>query len=294
MKYRLIGAEKAQHPVSLLCEVLGVSRSGFHAWLKRTPSRRWLDDVRLLELIHEIHRDSQGTYGSPRIHAELRARGVRVGRKRVERLMRRHSLSGLPKRRRARTTVRVPGVRPAPDLVAGDFRPAEPNRLWVADLTEVQTWEGRLYLAVVLDCFSRRVVGWSMAEHMRAELVVEALEMAVRRRKPEAGLVHHSDQGSQYVSLRFGERCREAGIRISMGARASALDNAVCEAFFAALKRERVNRRSWPTRREARSAMFEWIEGWYNPRRLHSTLGYLSPLNYEQLKLEKEEMEEAA
>jgi putative transposase len=294
MKYRLIAAEKAQHPVSLLCEVLGVSRSGFHAWLRRTPSERWVSDVRLLELIHAIHRESDGTYGSPRIHAELCHRGVRVGRKRVERLMRRHSLSGLVKRRRGKTTVRVSGVRPAPDLVGRDFRPAEPNRLWVADLTEVATWEGKLYLAVVLDCFSRRVVGWSMAEHMRAELVVEALEMAVRRRKPEAGLVHHSDQGSQYVSLRFGERCREAGIRVSMGAKASALDNAACEAFFGSLKRERLNRRSWPTRREAQSAIFEWIEGWYNLRRLHSTLGYLSPNNYEKLELEKGEMKEEA
>ena len=252
MKYRLIGAERAQHPVSLLCDVLGVSRSGFHAWLRRTPSKRWLSDVRLLELIHQVHRESDGTYGSPRIHAELRHRGVRVSRKRVERLMRRHGLSGLA------------------------------------------TWEGKLYLAVVIDCFSRRVVGWSMAEHMRAELVVEALEMAASRRKPEPGVVHHSDQGSQYVSLVFGERCREAGIRISMGARASALDNAACEAFFASLKRERLNRRSWPTRPELRSAIFEWIEGWYNPRRLHSTLGYLSPNNYEQLELEKEEIKEEA
>jgi putative transposase len=295
MKYRLIGAEKAQHPVSLLCEVLGVSRAGFHAWLKRTPSKRWVDDVRLLELIHEIHAESDGSYGSPRIHAELRARGVRVGKKRVERLMRRHRLTGLPKRRRkGKTTVRVPGVRPAPDLVGRDFQPSEPNRLWVADLTEVATWEGKLYLAVVLDCFSRRVVGWSMADHMRAELVVGALEMAVSRRKPEPGVVHHSDQGSQYVSLRLGERCREAGIRISMGARASALDNAACEAFFASLKRERLNRRSWPSRRQARSAIFEYIEGWYNTRRLHSTLGYLSPDNYEQLKLILDKKEEAA
>ena len=294
MKFRLIAAEKAQHPVSLLCDVLGVSRSGFHAWRKRTPSQRWVEDVRLLELIHQVHEESDGSYGSPRIHAELRHRGVHVGRKRVERLMRRHSLSGLAKRRKGKTTIRVPGVRPAPDLVGRDFRPAEPNRLWVADLTEVATWEGKLYLAVVLDCFSRRVVGWQMAQHMRAELVVEALEMAVSRRKPEPGLVHHSDQGSQYVSLRFGQRCREAGIRISMGARASALDNAACEAFFGSLKRERVNRRSWPTRREAQSAIFEWIEGWYNPRRLHSTLGYLSPNNYEQLNLEKEEMKKEA
>jgi putative transposase len=294
MKYRLIGAERAQHPVSLLCEVLGVSRSGFNAWLRRTPSQRWLDDVRLFELIHQVHEESDGSYGSPRIHAELRHRGVRVGRKRVERLMRRHGLSGLVKRRKGNTTIRVPGVRPAPDLVRRDFLPAAPNRLWVADLTEVQTWEGKLYLAVVLDCFSRRVVGWQMADHMRAELVVAALEMAVSRRKPQAGLVHHSDQGSQYVSLRFGQRCRDAGIRVSMGARASALDNAVCESFFGSLKKERVRRRSWPTRRELQSAIFEWIEGWYNPRRLHSTLGYLSPNNYEQLEMEKEENKEKA
>ena len=173
-------------------------------------------------------------------------------------------------------------MRPAPDLVRRDFRPSEPDRLWVADLTEISTWEGKLYVAVVLDCFSRRVVGWAMAEHMRAELVVEALEMAVSRRRPRAGLVHHSDQGSQYVSLVFGKRCREAGIDVSMGARGSALDNAVCESFFGSLKKELVRRRSWPTRSEARSAIFEWIEGWYNRRRLHSTLGYHSPAQYEE------------
>ena len=195
--YRFISAERARFAVSLLCRVLGVSRSGLHAWLHRRPSRRWVQDVRLLELIPAIHAESRSSYGTPRVHAELRARGVRVGRKRVERLMRRHRLSGLVKRRKGKTTIRVPGVRPAPDLVRRDFCPPEPDRLWMADLTEVQTWEGRLYLAVVLDCFSRRVVGWSMAEHMRAELVVEALEMAVSRRRPRAGLVHHSDQGSQ-------------------------------------------------------------------------------------------------
>ena len=294
MTFRLIGAEKAQHPVSLLCSVLGVSRSGFHAWLRRHPSKRWVSDVRLAELIHEIHRDSKASYGSPRIHAELRARGVRVGRKRVERLMRRHGLSGLVKRGKGKTTVRVPGVKVANDLVRRDFRPASPNRLWVADLTEVSTWEGKLYLAVVLDCFSRRVVGWAMRDNMRAELVVEALEMAVLRRKPAPGLVHHSDQGSQYVSLVLGQRCRRAGIEMSMGAKGSALDNAACESFFGSLKKELLRRRSWPTRREAQSAIFGWIEGWYNPRRLHSTLGYLSPNNYEQLRWEKEEMKEEA
>ncbi len=281
MCFRLIDAKKSQHPVSLLCSVLGVSRAGYYAWKERPRSPRARRDDELLALIRQIHDESEGSYGWPRIHAELRHRGVHVSRKRVARLMRQAGLSGLLIRRRGKTTIRVPGVRPAPDLVARDFNPAAPNRLWVADLTEIPTWEGKLYLAVVIDCYSRRVVGWAMAEHMRAELVVEALEMAVFQRKPTARLVHHSDQGSQYTALIFGQRCRQAGIDISMGSRGSALDNAVAEAFFASLKKEKLNRRSWPTRKDARSAVFAWIEGWYNRRRLHSTLGQRSPEQYE-------------
>ena len=205
--------------------------------------------------------------------------------------MRAGGLCGLVRRRRATTTIRVPGVGPAPDLVRRDFRPVGPNQLWAADLTEVATWEGKLYVAVVVDCFSRRCVGWAMAEHMRAELVVEALEMAVWQRKPPVGLVHHSDQGSQYTALVFGQRCREAGISVSMGAQGSALDNAVCESFFASLKKELIRRRAWPTRREAQTAIFRWIEGWYNRRRLHSTLGYLSPVTFEE-RSEREERKE--
>jgi putative transposase len=197
MKYRLIGAEKSQHPVSLLCSVLGVSRAGYYAWRDRPASPRERRDRELTALIREIHEQSEGSYGWPRIHAELRRRGVRVSRKRVARLMRQAGLSGLLVRRGGKTTIRVPGVRPAPDLVARDFNPTEPNRLWAADLTEVSTWEGTLYLAAIIDCYSRRCVGWAMAEHMRAELVVEALEMAVWQRKPDRGLIHHSDQGSQ-------------------------------------------------------------------------------------------------
>jgi putative transposase len=197
MCFRLIEAKRAQHPVSLLCDVLGVSRAGFYAWSRRAPSARARRDRELLALIRQIHDESRGSYGWPRMHAELRHRGVRVSRKRVARLMRQAGLSGLLLRRRGKTTIRVPGVRPAPDLVARDFTPAAPNRLWAADLTVIPTWEGKLYLAVVVDCYSRRCVGWAMAEHMRAELVVEALEMAVWRRKPAAGLVRHSDQGSQ-------------------------------------------------------------------------------------------------
>ena len=281
MRYRLIGAEQSQHSVSLLCSVLGVSRAGYYAWKDRPASARQRRDDELLEQIAQIHAESEGTYGWPRIHAELRHRGVRVSRKRVARLIRQAGLSGMVRRRKGKTTIRVPGVATAPDLVRRDFAPQAPNRLWVADLTEIATWEGKLYLAVVVDCYSRRCVGWAMAEHMRAELVVEALEMAIWQRRPDAGLVHHSDRGGQYVSLIFGQTARDAGIAVSMGAKGCALDNAVCEAFFATLKKELTRRRSWPTRRELQSAAFAWIEGWYNRRRLHSTLGYLAPADYE-------------
>ena len=281
MCFRLIDAKRAQHPVSLLCSVLGVSRAGYYAWKDRPASARAHRDGELLEAIAAIHGESKATYGWPRIHAELRHCGVRVSRKRVARLMRQAGLSGMVRRRKGKTTIRVPGIATAPDLVRRDFAPEAPNRLWVADLTEVATWEGKLYLAVVIDCYSRRCVGWAMAEHMRAELVVEALEMAIWQRRPETGLVHHSDRGGQYVSLIFGQSARAAGIDISMGAKGCALDNAVAEAFFATLKKELTRRSSWPTRRELQSAVFAWIEGWYNRRRLHSTPGYLSPADYE-------------
>jgi putative transposase len=281
MCFRLIDAKRAQHPVSLLCSVLGVSRAGFYAWKDRPASARQRRDDELLEQIGAIHAESKGSYGWPRVHAELRHRGVRVSRKRVARVMRQAGLSGIVRRRKGKTTIRVPGIATAPDLVRRDFAPEAPNRLWVADLTEVATWEGKLYLAVVIDCYSRRCVGWAMAEHMRAELVVEALEMAIWQRRPDAGLVHHSDRGGQYVSLIFGQSARDAGIAVSMGAKGCALDNAVCEAFFATLKKELTRRRAWPTRRELQTAVFAWIEGWYNRRRLHSTLGYLSPEQYE-------------
>jgi putative transposase len=285
MCFRLIDAKRAQHPVSLLCSVLGVSRAGYYAWKHRPASARQRRDDELLSEIRAIHAESKGTYGWPRIHAELRHRGVRTSRKRVARLMRQARLSGMVCRRKGRTTVSVPGIATAPDLVRRDFAPSEPNRLWVADLSEIATWEGKLYLAVVVDCFSRRCVGWAMADHMRTELVVEALEMALWRRRPDVGLVHHSDRGGQYVSLIFGHTARAAGIDISMGAKGCALDNAVCESFFATLKKELTRRRSWPTRRELESAVFAWIEGWYNRRRLHSTLGYLSPADYENSSL---------
>ena len=281
--YRFVAAQKASHSVKTLCRVLGVSRSGFHAWERRAPSNRALADAWLVEKIRQVHVSSRGTYGSPRVHAELRFDGIGIGRKRVERWMRQQQLSGLVRRRRGRTTIRVPGVRVANDLVGRDFTAPAPNRLWVADISYLRTWEGWLYIAVVVDCYSRRVVGWSIADHLRADLVVDALEMAVARRRPKPGLVHHSDQGSQYVSLALGQRCRRAGIELSMGSRGCAYDNAVCEAFFKTLKSELIDRRSWPTKAEARHAVFEFIETFYNRRRRHSTLGYLSPAEYETI-----------
>jgi putative transposase len=286
--YRIISAEKARFPVSRMCELLGVSRSGYTAWATRAPSDRALTDAWLTERIKEIHVANRRVYGAPRIHAELRLQyGVRVGRKRVERLMRQAGISGLVAKRRGRTTLRVPGVRVADDLVERQFRPAAPNVLWLADITYLRTWEGWLYLAAVQDAFSRRIVGWSMAEHMRSELVIDALQMAIARRRPEPGLIHHSDQGSQFVSLGFGQAAARAGISRSMGSKGDCYDNAVAESFFATLKKELVHRRSWPTRRELTSEVFEYIEAFYNRTRRHSTLGMLSPAQFEENTLTK-------
>ena len=232
-----------------------------------------------------MHRENRGVYGSRRVTAELRiGEGVVLSRKRVQRLMRAAGLSGLVARKRGRTTIGVPGVRVADDLVERRFRPEAPDVLWVADITYLRTWEGWVYLAAVQDAYSRRIVGWSMADHMRAELVVDALEMALHRRRPNPGLIHHSDQGSQFVSLAFGQKARDAGIAISMGSKGCAYDNAVAESFFATLKKELVHRRSWPTRRELISEVFEFVEGFYNTTRRHSTLGYLSPAQFETMR----------
>jgi putative transposase len=286
--YRMISAEKASTPVSVCCALLGVSRSGYYGWERRAPSDRALGDAVLIERIREIWAENRQVYGSPRIHADLRLKDdIRVGRKRVERLMREAGISGLQRRKRGRTTISVPGVRVADDLVERQFRPVAPNVLWIADVTYLRTWEGWLYLAAVQDAYSRRIVGWSMADHMRSELVVDALQMAVSRRRPAPGLIHHSDQGSQYVSLAFGQAARDAGIARSMGSKGDCYDNAVAESFFATLKKELVHRRSWPTRRELTSEVFEYLEAFYNRARRHSTLGYLSPVDYENRTLIK-------
>jgi putative transposase len=284
--YRLVLVEKACTSVSVACNLLGVSTSGYYEWAGRAPSDRVLSDAWLIERIKTIHAANRGVYGSRRVTAELRlGEGVVVSRKRVQRLMRKAGLSGLQRVKRGRTTIRVPGIRIADDLVERRFRPAASDVLWVTDITYLRTWEGWVYLAAVQDAFSRRIVGWSMADHMRAELVVDALEMAVHRRRPAPGLICHSDQGSQFVSLAFGQKARDAGIARSMGSKGCAYDNAVAETFFATLKKELVHRRSWPTRRELISEVFEFVEGFYNTTRRHSTLGYLSPAQFEKISL---------
>ena len=285
--YRLIEAEKASYPVSVLCRVLKVSRSGYYDWKDRSPSKRDRENTALTEKIREIHDSSRGIYGYPRVHAELRALGVRCSRKRVARLMRIAALQGCIRGRRKRTTHRDEHAVPAPDLVGRNFAAAAPNKVWTADITYVHTQEGFLYLAFILDIYSRRVVGWSMAHHLRAELVVDALEMALWRRKPTAGLVHHSDRGVQYTSLSFGKRLEEAGIVPSMGQAGSALDNAISESFVASLKCELLCGHRFPSREAARIAIFDYIEGFYNRVRRHSSLGYLSPDDYERATIEE-------
>jgi putative transposase len=262
--------------------LLGVSRSGYYAWRRRPPSARARADRGLSQRIREIHEQSRGTYGTPRIRAELRDAGVACSRTRVARLLRLAGLQGCHRRKGPPSPRRTPGATPAPDLVRRDFAAPAPDRLWVADITYVPTWAGVLYLAVVLDAHSRRIVGWAMADHLRSELVIEALDMAVWRRRPTQSVVHHSDQGSQYTSLAFGRRLREAGLVSSMGSRGDCFDNATAESFFATLECELLARRRFPTRSAARLALFDYIEGFYNTHRRHSALGYLSPAAYER------------
>jgi putative transposase len=275
-----VSAHRALYPIATMCRVLGVSTSGYYAWSTRAPSARARSDAALLERIDAIHAASRGTYGSLRIHAELVATGSAVGRKRIARLMKGAGLRGVCRRRFATTTVRD-GARQAPDLVDRAFVATAPNVLWVADITYVPTWSGFLYLAVVLDVFSRRVVGWSMSTTLQTELVLAALNMALAARKPR-GVIHHSDQGSQYTSLAFGKRCREMGVLPSMGSVGDAYDNAMAESFFATLECELLARHRFKTQAEARTAVFQFVEGFYNLRRRHSALGYLSPAEFER------------
>jgi putative transposase len=286
--YTFIETQKANHRVSVMCRTLKISKSGFYSWRDRAPSTRAKSDAALSEKIVRLHRNSRETYGAPRIHFELRTLGVRCGRKRVARLMREAGLFGCGgRRRKVRTTLRSQTERtpPAPDLVKRNFTPEAPNHLWVADITYVRTWEGWLYLAFVLDTYSRKVVGWSMTNNLRTELVLDALNMAIYNRRPQPGLIHHSDRGSQYTSVEFGSRLKEAGLLPSMGSVADAYDNSMAESFVSTLKRELIHRHSWPSRQMLRTAIFEYIEGFYNTRRRHSALGNLSPSKYEEVRL---------
>jgi putative transposase len=276
-----MSANHAIHAVSTMARVLRVSESGFYAWKARPPSRRASEDDRLIPRIRAIHEISDGTYGAPRVRAELKdVDGLRIGIGHVARLMRKASIQGVSRRRFCVTT-RPDGSPASPDLVDREFKSDVPNKLWVADITYIPTWAGFLFLAVVIDVWSRKVVGWSMANHLRTELVTAALDMAVAQRQP-SGVIHHSDHGCQYTSVAFGQRCRQAGVLPSMGTVGDAFDNAMCESFFASLECELLDRHVMHTHAEARMAVFRYIEGWYNPHRRHSALDYQSPVNYER------------
>jgi len=276
-----VTANQVTYPIATLCRVLGVSRSGYHAWHGRGPSVRAQQDAVLLAQIRASHRRSRETYGAPRVWEDLREAGVRLGPKRVARLMRSAGLVGVSRRRGVRTTIQRREAPAAPDHVQRDFTAAAPNRLWVADITYIPTWAGFLFLAIVLDVYSRRIIGWAMATHLKTELVLDALNMALTQRRP-AGVIHHSDRGSQYTAVAFGQRCREMGVEPSMGSRGDAYDNAVAESFFATLECELLARHRFTTQSEARVAVFSYIEGWYNPHRRHKALGQQSPITYER------------
>ena len=283
MIYTFIYQACSDLPVAACCRVMKVSTSGFYGWRAEPVSDRDLDDAVLTNTIVDIHRVSRRSYGSPRVHAELRlGQETRCSRKRVERLMRQAGISGIYRRKGRGCTRRDPGAEPADDLVGRQFDPDEPDKLWVMDVTEHPTPEGKLYLAVVLDAFSRRVVGWSIADHIRSELVVDALQMAIWRRRPQKDTtVAHSDHGSTYTSWAFGRRLRGAGLLGSMGSVGDCFDNSVAESFFGTLQLELLDEHRWTSRQHLALAVFDWIEAWYNPRRRHSYCEMLSPVDYE-------------
>ena len=264
-----------------MCRLLSVSTSGFYASIDRPLSTHAKRDLVLAAKLEAAHEESRGTYGVPRLHAELAAQGEHVGKKRVARLMHDAGLVGISPRKSTFTTVRDPAGHPSDDLVKRDFSASGPDQLWVADITYVPTWAGFLYLAIVLDAWSRRIVGWAMSTSLKTDVVLDALNMAVTQRQPR-NVVHHSDHGCQYTSIAFGMRCKEAGVRPSMGTVGDAYDNAMCESFFGTLECELLDRRRFRSQVEARMAVFDYLEGFYNPRRRHSALGYASPIEYER------------
>ena len=278
--FEFIERNHAHYPIALMCRVLQVSRSGYYAWRGRPPSERARQDGKLKDRLLRLHTESKGTYGSPRLTASLRRHGISIGQRRVRRLMAEQGLKGQCRRRWVKTTRRAKKGRPAPDLVERRYEAKEPIRLWVSDITYIPTQTGFLFLAVVLDVFSRKVVGWAISTHMRTELVIRALDMAIQRRRPE-GVIHHSDQGSQYTSAEFKGRCAEAGVAVSMGSVGDCYDNAMAESFFATLECELLWLKPLSGPSQAREEVFNFIEGWYNTRRLHSALGYCAPVDYE-------------
>jgi len=282
-----MNANQAIHNVRMMSRLLQVSASGFYDWKDRAVSQRARQDIALTGSIQRIHRRSNGSYGAPMIQAELaEAHGIRVGCKRVARLMRGAGLKGVyPKRFVITTTPGVAAV-PSKDLVARQFKAQGPDQLWVADITYVPTWVGFVYLAVVLDVWSRKIVGWAMADHMQTELVLEALNSALAQRQPQQ-VVHHSDHGCQYTSYAFGQRCQQMNVVSSMGTVGDAYDNAMAESFFATLERELLSRSRFKTHAEAKTALFAWLEGWYNPHRRHSSLGRISPIAFERRHAER-------
>jgi putative transposase len=283
MTFRLIDRERAHHAVSLLCSVLGVSRQGYWAWSKRPVSARRLQDEQLKARILELWRASRETYGAPRLHADLcLGDGLKISKKRVARLMRELGIEGVSRRRgRIRTTTPDRRAAPAPDLVKRDFHASRPDEIWVADITFIPTYEGWLFLAAVMDLYSRGIVGWSMRDDLTAPLVVDAISMAIARRKPEPGLVHHSDRGSQYTSIATGRTLRDSGVMQSMGSKGDPWDNACAESCISTIKNELVKRHAFATRDQARLAIFSYIESFYNPLRRHSSINMLSPSDYE-------------
>jgi transposase InsO family protein len=281
VKFEFIEAEKAHFPVDFMCQQLGVSRSGYYAWKERPESERNKADRALAEVVTAVHQESRGRYGSPRVHAELRARGQRVSRKRVARLMRQHDIAARKRRRFVRTTDSRHTQPVAPNVLERNFSPGQPNSTWATDITYVGTRQGWLYLAVVLDLFSRKVVGWSMSEHIDRHLVLNALDMALKGRQPPRGLLHHSDRGSQYASTDYQQALAARGIRCSMSRKGNCWDNAVVESFFSSLKLELVYTTDFATHEQARLALFEYIEVFYNRQRRHSSLGYVSPVDFE-------------
>src|SRR5688572_11422015 len=284
MVYAFIAAEKpAVRNVNRGCVLLSVSRSAYYEWSSGQRSKRGREDDELRQRVHRIHKESRGTYGSPRIHRRLRHEGIHTSRKRVARVMAQESLFGRLRRRSKRTTIASSEARPELDLLQRGFTPDERplNSAWVGDITYIRTWEGWAYLATVIDLASRRVVGFSVADHMRTSLITDAMEMALKGRRPSPGLIFHSDRGSQYTSAAFRALLEKHQVRQSLSRPRQCWDNAVAESFFSALKTELVYRVSWPTRAAARSAVFEYIEVFYNRRRLHSSLGYCPPVEYE-------------